>query len=231
MTFIVMSAPYVVPYPPRGTLISTYCSGTTKMGHYHDGNGGTYDAVIQTNSTECGYVPPPAYGTLLSTYCSGTTKMGRYADGNGGTYDAVIETNSTACGYDPNLQGGGGQLRINTAWNGGADVDVHVVAPDGYQYGYSYSGGGNGAWDHDSTSAGQENVAWSPTCPNGNYWMELINWRGDDPGTITVTIILNGVTRTVDMTGTLPLAARATSTVRIYFSVSNGVFSVNPYRA
>lgn len=51
------SVPDIV-YPPRGTLVSTYCQGTTKMGTYHDGTGGTYNAVISTNSVDCGYVPP-----------------------------------------------------------------------------------------------------------------------------------------------------------------------------
>lgn len=172
--------------------------------------------------------PFPANGTLLTTFCSGTTKMGRYANGSGGSYDQAIQTNSVECGYDPVLQGGGGQLRINVAWTGATDVDLHVTAPDGYQYGYSYAGGGNGAWDHDSTSAGQENVAWNPTCPNGNYTVRLINFSGRDAGSIAVTVILQGVSRAVSMTGLLPLTARASSTKNVSFGVLNGSFSPTP---
>jgi hypothetical protein len=84
---------------PYGTLISTYCDGTTKMGTYANGTGGTYNSIIQSNSTECGYVPPPAAGTLLDTYCQGTTKMGTYANGTGGSYNQAIEYNSLDCGY------------------------------------------------------------------------------------------------------------------------------------
>ena len=43
---------------PNGTLLSTYCSGTTKYGVYSNGSCGTYDQIIETNSTDCGYVPP-----------------------------------------------------------------------------------------------------------------------------------------------------------------------------
>ena len=82
---------------PAGTLLSTYCSGTTKIGRYADGSGGTYDQAIEYDSVDCGYVTPA--GTLLSTYCDGTTKMGTYANGSGGSYNQVIEYNSTECGY------------------------------------------------------------------------------------------------------------------------------------
>jgi uncharacterized repeat protein (TIGR02543 family) len=41
--------------PTAGTLISTYCDGTTKMGTYSDGCCGTYDSAIEYNSADCGY--------------------------------------------------------------------------------------------------------------------------------------------------------------------------------
>ena len=84
-------------FTPSGTLLTTYCSGTTKIGRYADGSGGTYDQAIEYDSVDCGYVTPS--GTLLSTYCDGTTKMGTYANGSGGSYNQVIEYNSTDCGY------------------------------------------------------------------------------------------------------------------------------------
>lgn len=71
---------YVPPPPPpppaRGTLKTTYCDGTTKMGTYHDGAGGTYDEVIELKSKDCGYEEPPVetnpapvdnYSTLSGT--------------------------------------------------------------------------------------------------------------------------------------------------------------------
>lgn len=43
---------------PNGTLLSTFCSSTTKYGVYSNGSCGTYNQIIETNSTDCGYVPP-----------------------------------------------------------------------------------------------------------------------------------------------------------------------------
>lgn len=170
----------------------------------------------------------PVAGILISTFCSGTTKMGVYTDGNGGTVNQTIETNSVDCGYDPILEGGGGALRVNVAWTGSTDIDIIVTAPDGYVYGYGQSGGGSGKWDHDSTSAGQENVAWNPTAPNGTYTVQLKNYAGNNPSSITVTVILNGVTKTISMTGTLPSQAQALSTRKTQFAIQGGVFVQNP---
>lgn len=44
--------------PSVGTLIDTYCSSTTLWGTYADGSCGTYDEVIEINSTSCGYTAP-----------------------------------------------------------------------------------------------------------------------------------------------------------------------------
>ena len=45
--------------PAAGTLLSTYCSGTTLVGVYTNGCCGTSDSIIENNSGSCGYVPPP----------------------------------------------------------------------------------------------------------------------------------------------------------------------------
>ena len=45
-------------YPPNGTLMSTYCDGTNQMGRYANGKGDTYNAVVQANSSQCGWVSP-----------------------------------------------------------------------------------------------------------------------------------------------------------------------------
>jgi hypothetical protein len=60
--------------PAAGTLLSTYCSGTTQYGNYADGNGGSYAQVIATNSTSCGYVAPS--GPTVSNYSSATNDTG-----------------------------------------------------------------------------------------------------------------------------------------------------------
>jgi hypothetical protein len=45
-------------YTERGTLIKTMCKGYDQYGVYADGNGGSYEELIETNSLTCGYVPP-----------------------------------------------------------------------------------------------------------------------------------------------------------------------------
>jgi|688.fasta_scaffold60589_2 hypothetical protein len=55
-----VTSSFVEPtYPLRGTLLNTLCKGYDQYGVYADGNGGTYEELIETNSTICGYTPPP----------------------------------------------------------------------------------------------------------------------------------------------------------------------------
>ena len=46
-------------YPTKGTFIKNICKGYDQYGVYANGNGGTYEELIQSNSTDCGYTPPP----------------------------------------------------------------------------------------------------------------------------------------------------------------------------
>ena len=48
-----------IKYPAKGVLLSTLCKGYDQYGKYADGNGGSYEQLIQTNSSNCGYTPPP----------------------------------------------------------------------------------------------------------------------------------------------------------------------------
>lgn len=47
----------VNPNYPLGTLLSTYCVGYNKHGVFADGNGGSYNQLIQVDSPDCGYDP------------------------------------------------------------------------------------------------------------------------------------------------------------------------------
>lgn len=49
-------------YTTRGTLLNTFCKGYDQYGNYADGNGGSYEELIETNSLTCGYVTPPNDG-------------------------------------------------------------------------------------------------------------------------------------------------------------------------
>ena len=46
-------------YPAKGTLLNTFCKGYNQYGKYADGNGGSYEQLIEVNSSTCGYTPPP----------------------------------------------------------------------------------------------------------------------------------------------------------------------------
>ena len=93
-------------YPSKDSLLSRYCDGVKNMGVYADGNGGSYDKIIELNSKDCGYVPPaplpahPPHGTILNKYCIGYEQYGTYADGYGGSFTRLINFQSTECGYN-----------------------------------------------------------------------------------------------------------------------------------
>ena len=58
-----VTSSFVEPtYPLRGTLLNTLCKGYDQYGVYADGNGGTYEQLIEVNSSTCGYVIPDTGG-------------------------------------------------------------------------------------------------------------------------------------------------------------------------
>lgn len=86
-----------IAHPPKGEILTQYCSGTTLMGLKADGHGGVYSELIQADAPQCksGGEYPPA-GTVLSTVCEGTTLVRSIANGSGGiTLDRVL--NSSQC--------------------------------------------------------------------------------------------------------------------------------------
>lgn len=48
-----------INYPVKGLLLSTLCKGYDQYGKYADGSGGSYEQLIASNSSTCGYTPPP----------------------------------------------------------------------------------------------------------------------------------------------------------------------------
>jgi hypothetical protein len=66
-------------------LLKTLCKGYDRYGVYADGNGGTYEELIETNSTTCGYVtPPPPNGGGGTGGPSGGGGGGGFGGGNSG---------------------------------------------------------------------------------------------------------------------------------------------------
>lgn len=86
-----------IAHPPKGEILTQYCSGTVLMGLKADGFGGVYSEIVQTDAPQCkgGGDYPPA-GTVLSTVCEGTTLVRTLANGSGGVTLERVE-NSSQC--------------------------------------------------------------------------------------------------------------------------------------
>jgi hypothetical protein len=90
-------------HPDQGSVLNSYCDGTTLVEEIADGQGGS-TTLMYLESEQCGYVPPvPAAGTLLREGCSKDypgVKWFQYADGEGGTYSEK-DSQSVECGWEP----------------------------------------------------------------------------------------------------------------------------------
>ena len=82
------------------------------------------------------------------------------------------------------IEAAGGDIQVSVTWNTVADVDLHVVEPNGTEiyYGNSSSGSG-GLLDIDANAAcgtsslRQENIGWDPlTAPQGQYKVRVDYW-------------------------------------------------------
>jgi hypothetical protein len=71
-------------YPKKGTLVNTFCKGYDRYGNYADGNGGTYEELIETNSLTCGYVAPGGGGPGGGGSNGGGGGTGGGGNNNGG---------------------------------------------------------------------------------------------------------------------------------------------------
>lgn len=69
-------------YPTKGTLLNTLCKGYDSYGKYADGNGGSYEELIEKNSAVCGYVAPLPEPTP-------TPPAGGGSDGGGGIRERI----------------------------------------------------------------------------------------------------------------------------------------------
>ena len=102
-----------------GVLLSTYCVGVDQYGTYTDGQCGTTDSLIQTNSVACGYVPPTTTTTTSGptttttaapcTDCAGDiSAISDFSAAVGGTTGTINITGtnispSSVYTWDPNL--------------------------------------------------------------------------------------------------------------------------------
>ena len=89
-----------IVHPDQGSVLNSYCNGTTLVEEIADGQGGS-TTLMYLESEQCGYVAPPDEGTVLDEYCDDPhTLITVVADGEGGSI--TNETpNSEQCGYEP----------------------------------------------------------------------------------------------------------------------------------
>ena len=106
---------------PAGTYYGYFCNGTTKVGEYADGSCGTYTAVIEYDSTDCGYTPPPTYYTVTYTvrdsfYASRQVLAGQLASSAGVPDDPTDPQGGFFAGWSPNPE--------NTTVNSNISIDA-----------------------------------------------------------------------------------------------------------
>ena len=89
-------------YTAKGTLIKTICKGYDQYGIYANGNGGTYEELIQLNSPSCGYTEP-VDSKLPGDGMGSGGPAGGGGNGGGGQFD----TQSLEQGRDAGIWGTG----------------------------------------------------------------------------------------------------------------------------
>lgn len=93
-------------FPVKDSVLTYRCtSNYDRIGIFADGMGHTYEKIVESNSTTCGYRPPeknnyPPHGTVLQYYCLDYDRWKIVADGYGGSYHTFVLANSGDCGYD-----------------------------------------------------------------------------------------------------------------------------------
>ena len=61
--------------PPNGTLLSSYCSGNALMGVYANGTCGSYDAIIDPCSPDCGCQPTACFEYMITNINDGPSEF------------------------------------------------------------------------------------------------------------------------------------------------------------
>ncbi|MDF9794971.1 hypothetical protein OKW21_000234 [Catalinimonas alkaloidigena] len=96
------------------------------------------------------------------------------------------------------MQYGGGDVQITLSWDNTADIDLHVIEPNGERIYYNYpSSSTGGMLDVDDRDGfGPENIFW-PTqqSPQGLYQVEVVHFSGESPTNYTVLVQALGQTR------------------------------------
>ncbi len=105
---------------------------------------------------------------------------------------------------DGALRSGHGDVQVTLTWNNVADIDLHVVDPDGFEiYFARRTSPSGGQLDYDNTHAyGPENIFWPPGgAPQGTYRVYVNHYSGPNPSVYTV--VVNAFGRIATFSGTV----------------------------
>jgi hypothetical protein len=85
-----------------------------------------------------------------------------------------------------------GDMQVTLTWNSTADIDLHVIEPNGSHVYYANKNGTTARLDVDDTNGyGPENIYVSPgNAASGTYQVYVVHYSGSVPTTSTVTIRL-----------------------------------------
>lgn len=104
--------------PPKlGTVLQSYCRTPNRYELKADGYGGTFEELLKTNDTTCGYqstlpVAHPPKGEELTTYCSNGNLMALLADGFGGAVSNLKEPGASTCKIEGTVPANGTVLAV-----------------------------------------------------------------------------------------------------------------------
>lgn len=90
-----------IAHPPIGTVLQTYCTGSTLMHLVANGSGGVTSTVGEINSVSCTTGNYPPKGTVMATNCEGSTLVRTISNGDGGVTLERTE-NSSQCNVNTN---------------------------------------------------------------------------------------------------------------------------------
>jgi hypothetical protein len=147
---------------------------------------------VQTSGTEVATTPPPPVTTTPPPPAEATIQIQLQAGVTQSTVQCVPGAAEACNGLDDNCDGridegcgwASGAIQITASWDTGADIDLHVTDPSGFEIYYAdRQSPTGGILDHDARGACVpgtgtiENVYWStPTPPRGQYYVELHYW-------------------------------------------------------
>jgi len=166
-----------VDWSDQGEIADKYCDGHDLWGKYHDGNGGYFDQLIETNNVAtCQYEPGsatqgcPTQGTVLDTFCdhkSGELKQliagGPDVNGVCTTSVVVKEANSPGC-IPPNPCEGNGVIK-NTFCQPGTAQNSQDLYGEYYDGTYNYVTGICGTYTALIDANNVEDCASKDPCP------------------------------------------------------------------